>query len=81
MQVLLRAGGDLMVSGDDCASAIVTFAGRLNTEYDGPDHLGLWHNALPEHQMALITSDCVPFRCCTGGVRCDDGVPAVCSPT
>ena len=49
--VLLRAGGDLMVSGDDCASAIVTFAGRLNTE------------------------------CCTGGVRCDDGVPAVCSPT
>ena len=26
----------------------------------GPDHLGLWYCALPEHQMALITSDCAP---------------------
>ena len=25
------------------------------TRYDGPNHLGLWYNALPEHQMALIT--------------------------
>ena len=32
------------------------------TRYYGPNHLGLWCNALPEHQMALITSDCVPFR-------------------
>ena len=29
---------------------------------DGPNHLGLWYNVLPEHQMALITSGlCVPF--------------------
>ena len=27
---------------------------------DGPNHLGLRHNALPAHQMALITSDCAP---------------------
>ena len=25
---------------------------------DGPNHLGLWYNALPEHRMALITSGC-----------------------
>ena len=31
-------------------------------QHDGPDHLGLWHNALPEHQMALITSDCDGMR-------------------
>ena len=29
---------------------------------DGPNHLGLRHNALPAHQMALITSDCAPSR-------------------
>ena len=29
-------------------------------QQDGPDHLGLWYNALPDHQMALITSDCRP---------------------
>ena len=29
---------------------------------DGPDHLGLWHNALPGHQTALITSGCVHCR-------------------
>ena len=29
---------------------------------NGPDHLGLWHNALPEHQMALTTSDCGTMR-------------------
>ena len=28
---------------------------------DDPCHLGLRCNALPEHQMALITSGCVPF--------------------
>ena len=28
------------------------------TRHDGPNHLGLWCDALPEHQMALITSDC-----------------------
>ena len=26
---------------------------------DGPNHLGLWYNVLPERQMALITSGCV----------------------
>ena len=26
---------------------------------DGPNHLGLRYNSLPEHQMAPITSDCV----------------------
>ena len=26
-----------------------------------PNHLGLRCNALPEHQMALITSGCAPF--------------------
>ena len=29
---------------------------------DDPNHLELWRNALPEHQMARITSVCVPFR-------------------
>ena len=28
---------------------------------DGPNHLGLWFNVFPEHQMALIISDCVPL--------------------
>ena len=32
-------------------------------EQDGPNHLGLWCNVLNEHQMALITSECVPVRC------------------
>ena len=31
-------------------------------EQDGPNHLGLWCNVLPEHQMALIISECVPAR-------------------
>ena len=26
----------------------------------GPYHLGLWYNMLPWHQMALVTSGCVP---------------------
>ena len=28
----------------------------------GPNHPGLRYDALPEHQMALITSDGVPFQ-------------------
>ena len=32
------------------------------TRHEGPNHLGLWCDALPEHQMALITSDCAPSR-------------------
>ena len=31
-------------------------------QHDGPDHLGLCYNALPEHQMALIASGCAPSR-------------------
>ena len=31
-------------------------------QQDGPNHLGLWYNVLPQHQLALITSGCVPFR-------------------
>ena len=27
----------------------------------GPNHLGLWYSAMPEHQIALTTSDCVPL--------------------
>ena len=30
-------------------------------QQDGPNHLGLWYNALPEQQMALTTSECVPL--------------------
>ena len=33
----------------------------VNRHY-GPNHLGLWYDALPEHQMALITPDCAPSR-------------------
>ena len=29
---------------------------RTVLQQDGPDHLGLWLNAIPEHQMAVITS-------------------------
>ena len=28
-------------------------------QQNGPDHLGLWYNMLPWHQIALITSDCL----------------------
>ena len=37
----------------------------LSSKNDDPNHLGLRCNAVPEHQMALITSGCVPF---TGAV-------------
>ena len=43
--------------------------GHLTTwtilQKDDPDHLGMRCNALPEHQMALITSGCAPssFDC------------------
>ena len=30
--------------------------------HDGPNYLGLRCDALPEHQMALIPSDCAPSR-------------------
>ena len=33
-----------------------------NLQQDGPNHLRLWHNVLPEHQMALITSDYAPSK-------------------
>ena len=38
-------------------------------QQDGPSHLGLRYNALPEHQMARITSDCArPCARPPGGV-------------
>ena len=53
-------------------SASLTASGRMGpvrgptawtiSRCDGPNHLGLWYNALPEHQMAPITSDSAPFR-------------------
>ena len=39
------------------------------TRHDGPNHLGLCCEALPEHQMALITSDCAPFRSPASGLQ------------
>ena len=36
---------------------------RTILQKHGPNHLGLRYNELPEHQMALITSGCVPSRC------------------
>ena len=33
---------------------------RTITGHNGPNHLGLWYNALPEHQMALISSSVSP---------------------
>ena len=36
---------------------------------DGPNHHVLRHNVLPPHQMALITSGCVPFRRTPGARR------------
>ena len=38
-------------------------------QHDDPCQLGLRCNALNAHQMALITSGCVPFRCCTRSGR------------
>ena len=29
-------------------------------QQDGPNHLGLWYNVIPEHQIDLITLVCVP---------------------
>ena len=31
---------------------------QVRRRHDGPNHLGLSCDAIPEHQMALITSDC-----------------------
>ena len=50
-----RAAGT-MTQGGVCPAA------RTVIRHDGPNHLGLWCNALPEHQMALITSDCAPLQ-------------------
>ena len=47
-------------------------------QHDGPDYLGLWYNALPEHQMALIASGCVPFRSALRG-RTTVGPGATCA--
>ena len=39
------------------------------TRHGGPNHLRLWCDALPGHQMALITSDYAPPRLAAGGAR------------
>ena len=44
---------------------------------DGPNHLGLRYNELHEHQMALITSGCVPCR--TLGPTCTPHSPPSCT--
>ena len=47
------------------ATALVIGAGPHNMDYhpkDDPSHLGMRCIALPEHQIGLITSGCVPFR-------------------
>ena len=49
------------------------------TRYDGPNQLELWYNALPEHQMALITSDCAPFR--RASAPCSASKVAASAPT
>ena len=46
---------------------------------DDPDHLGLRCNAFPAHQMARITSGCVPVRLCSADTvssssRCGPGL-------
>ena len=54
-------------------------------QQDGPSHLGLRYNALPEHQMARITSDCArPSGDHLAAVqvpgRCDPNHPGECAP-
>ena len=46
--------------GEVIADRCATPTTWIILQQDGPNHLGLWYNALPEHQMALITSGCVP---------------------
>ena len=44
-------------------------------QHVGRNHLGLWRDAYPEHQMALITSDC------GAGDRCEHPAPLdLCAP-
>ena len=50
------------------AGPLLSFSVRDPTKWtikrhDGPNHLGLLCDALPEHQMALINSDRAPPRC------------------
>ena len=37
-------------------------------QQDGPNHLRLWCNALPEHQMAPVTSGCALFSWSSGPI-------------
>ena len=39
-----------------CGNSRAPFCSRR--QQNGPNHLGLWSNAITEHQTALITSDC-----------------------
>ena len=56
----------ILVKATDILTKFVGGAGTPTTwtthQQNGPDHLGLWCNVLPDHHMALITSGCVPCR-------------------
>ena len=47
-------------------------------QQDGRNHLGLRYNFLPEHQIALITSGCVP---CSSAIPVRSGRPAATTPS
>ena len=44
------------------AGVVRDLTARTNLQNDDPNHLGLRCNALPEHQMALITSGLCAFQ-------------------
>ena len=54
------SSGDAIVALDTAPPPSTFGAGSPTTwtvlQQDGPNHLGLWYNVLPEHHMALITS-------------------------
>ena len=53
---LIFGGGETLAPGSSVRDPTPTVLPN-----DDPNHLGLRCNALPEHQMALITSGCLPF--------------------
>ena len=48
---------------------------------NGPNHLGLRYNALSEHQMALVTSGCVPCSLRSGAVTAPPTSPPMTTRT
>ena len=52
-----KSGSPARLSGGSTVRAPTTWT---MARHDGPNYLGLRCDALPEHQMALITSDCAP---------------------